>query len=85
MDTSDFWGHSELNWKANIMLLLSDNVSPSSPPPPLLPSPLPLPPLTGRVFGRSQVHQVAEKRRKKIEEFCQVGLQLGGRRGEGWL
>jgi len=24
------------------------------------------------LFGRSQVHQVAEKRRGKIEEFCQV-------------
>lgn len=28
---------------------------------------------TGKIlFGRSQVHQVAEKRRGKIEEFCQV-------------
>ena len=27
----------------------------------------------GRVlFGRSEIHQVAEKRRGKIEEFCQV-------------
>ena len=31
----------------------------------------------GRVlFGRSEVHQVAEKRRKKIEEFCQVRERL---------
>ena len=28
---------------------------------------------SGRVlFGRTEVHQVAEKRRRKIEEFCQV-------------
>lgn len=28
------------------------------------------------LFGRSQVHQVAEKRRGKIEEFCQVRTYL---------
>ena len=34
-----------------------------------------LPELPGKVlFGRTQVHQVAEKRRGKIEEFCEVGL-----------
>ena len=36
-------------------------------------SQFPLPELPGRVlFGRSEVHQVAEKRRVKVEEFCQV-------------
>ena len=35
-------------------------------------------PVLGRVlFGRSEVHQVAEKRRKKIEEFCQVRRKDG--------
>lgn len=33
----------------------------------------PLPDLPGKIlFGRSQVHQVAEKRRVKVEEFCEV-------------
>ena len=32
-----------------------------------------LPDLPGRkLFGRTEVHQVAEKRRVKIEEFCEV-------------
>ena len=32
---------------------------------------------TGKIlFGRSQVHQVAEKRRGKIEEFCQVTYRV---------
>lgn len=35
----------------------------------------PLPDLPGKVlFGRSEVHQVAEKRRVKVEEFCQVNF-----------
>ena len=30
--------------------------------------------LAGKIlFGRSQIHQVAEKRRGKIEEYSQVG------------
>ena len=47
--------------------------------------------ITGKVlFGRTQIHQVAEKRRVKIEEFCQVRKDrrlcvcMGGReKGEG--
>ena len=34
-----------------------------------------LPELPGKIlFGRSQIHQVAEKRRGKIEEFCAVSV-----------
>jgi hypothetical protein len=38
---------------------------------------IPLPELPGKVlFGRSEVHQVAEKRRVKVEEFCQALISL---------
>ena len=33
----------------------------------------PVPFTTGKIFlGRSQTHQVAQRRQKKLEEFCQV-------------
>lgn len=49
-------------------------------------SPPQLPELPGKVlFGRSQIHQVAEKRRVKIEEFCRQLINLPSELSESSL
>lgn len=77
------WMNGWMEWKVDKLTLLTKSVLPQvklqefysslKEKNPKFNKESPLPDLPGKIlFGRSQVHQVAEKRRVKVEEFCQV-------------